>query len=158
VGRTEGPLRARRTLYEDPKMTRSHCRFFAVLLMAAVLWAALGACASRKTDLPGAVYANQVPLYPAAAYEDAMGGTTYGDGVADSESLSWFFEVKDSPEKVLAYYDEKLSDARKVLEEDGTTSYTISPQGAEEGEVLVIRVRAGRLQITEETKAGKHKD
>ncbi|MGH7358507.1 MAG: hypothetical protein ACREJR_06820 [Candidatus Rokuibacteriota bacterium] len=115
---------------------------------------------SAAAALPGAVYAGQVPLYPAATFEGAMGGTTYGSvgGPAVNESLSWFFAVADPPEKVLAFYEAKLAGARRDVNAEDEPTLTLVPTGADDGEYLRVTVGAGRLQITEVVRAGKRKD
>lgn len=117
---------------------------------------------SNGGSLPGAVYANRFPLYPSATYEDAMGGGTYSESVGGppvSESLSWFFKVSDPPEKVIAFYEEKLFPAeRGVIGETDDPTFTVVPVGAEEGEYVRVTVGQGKLQITEVVKPGKRKN
>jgi hypothetical protein len=121
----------------------------------------LTGCASTdeaSATLPDAVYAAQIPVYPRAKYENMMGGTSSAGigGPALTQSLSWFFNLSDSAEQVAAFYDERLPNAAKETEE-GETTYTVTPAGAEDGEYVAVRVKAGRLQITEVVKAGKRK-
>jgi hypothetical protein len=115
---------------------------------------------STGAALPGAVYGSQIPLYPSATLEGAMGGTGYArlGGPAMSESLSWFFVVADPPEKVLAFYEVKLPGATRDVTDGDNPTLTIVPAGAEAGEYLRVTVRPGKLQITEVVKAGKRKD
>lgn len=129
--------------------------------------ASLAGCSSLDSGqsagaaLPGAVYAaGQIPLYPSATFESAMGGTTYGSvgGPAVNESLSWFFAVADPPEKVLAFYEQKLAGARRDVNADDEPTLTLVPAGADDGEYLRVTVGPGRLQITEVVRAGKRKD
>jgi hypothetical protein len=115
---------------------------------------------SAAAALPGAVYAAQIPVYPSATFEGAMGGKTYGSvgGPAVNESLSWFFAVADPPEKVLAFYEAKLPGARRDVNAEDEPTLTLVPGGAEDGEYLRVTVGAGRLQITEVVRTGKRKD
>jgi hypothetical protein len=112
----------------------------------------------QAAALPGAVYGTQLPIYPGAKYEDAMGGTWYGEGGRPvSESLSWFFTVSDPPEDVLAFYEAKLPGAERGVIDENDPTFTVVPAGAEEGEYVRVVVRPGKLQITEVVKAGKRK-
>jgi hypothetical protein len=128
--------------------------------------ASLTACSSSDADLsagtalPGAVYAGRLPLYPSATFDGAMGGTTYGSvgGPAVNSSLSWFFAVPDPPERVLAFYEAKLTGARKDHNAEDEPTLTLVPTGADEGEYLRITVSPGRLQITEVVQASKRKE
>ena len=115
---------------------------------------------STGAALPGAVYAGQLPLYPSATFDGAMGGTTYGSigGPAVNSSLSWFFAVADPPEKVLAFYEAKLTGARRDDSDADEPTLTLVPAGAAAGEYLRITVSPGRLQITEVVQAAKRKD
>jgi hypothetical protein len=121
---------------------------------------ALDSSQATGAALPGAVYAGQVPLYPTATFEGAMGGSTYGSvgGPAVNESLSWFFAVADPPEKVLAFYEAKLAAARRDVNAEDEPTLTVVPAGAEDGEYLRVTVGPNRLQITEVVRAGKRKD
>lgn len=123
---------------------------------AGLLAGGCGGVTTASHPLSGAVYANRVPIYPSAIYKDSMGGTGYGDAGAVSESLSWFFEVPDSVEKMSAFYAGRLPGAERDQEGEEVT-YTIAPEGAEPGENIVVTIRAGELQITESVKPGKRK-
>ena len=145
-------------------MTRIRNAFLTVALGLAVC-ASVAACSSTDSApsaaaLPGAVYAGQLPIYPSATFDGAMGGTTYGrvGGPAVNSSLSWFFAVADPPEKVLAFYEAKLVGARRDDNADDEPTLTLVPAGADEGEFLRITVSPGRLQITEVVQAAKRKD
>ena len=116
---------------------------------------------AASAALPGAVYAGQLPLYPSATFESAMGGTTHAGGVGGpvvSESLSWFFAVPDPPEQVLAFYQSKLAGAERGTTDEDETTLTLVPAGADAGEYLRVIVSAGRLQITEVVLPGKRKE
>ena len=140
---------------------------FVVLGLGVAVTAFVSGCSTSSSNggsLPGAVYANQYPIYPSATLESAMGGTYSGSvgGPAVSESLSWFFKVSDPPEKVLAFYEGKLSGAERGVirgaDDTDDPTFTVVPAGAEEGEYVRVVVGRGKLQITEVVKAGKRKD
>jgi hypothetical protein len=136
------------------------------LTLGLAVAALVAGCSQGPSDggsLPGAVYASQVPLYPSATYEDAMGGT-YSAGVGGppvSESLSWFFKVSDPPEKVVAFYEGKLPGAERGVirgaDDADDPTFTVVPTGAEDGEYIRVIVGQGKLQITEVVKPGKRK-
>jgi hypothetical protein len=139
----------------------------AALGLGLVVTALAAGCSSTDSGpstgaaLPGAVYAGQVPLYPSATFETAMGGTTYAGrigGAVVNESLSWFFVVSDPPEKVLSFYESKLPGAQRGASDSDEPTLTLVPTGAEEGEYLRVTVRPGRLQITEVVRPGKRKE
>ena len=109
----------------------------------------------------GAVYCNQVPLPGDARFEDAMGGDYYGESLDDhaSESMAYWFTTKESPQKLVAFYEKTFPGATKEVSEDGETTFKVRPEGAQEGEEIYVTVRTdGKIQIGEETKVGKHKD
>jgi hypothetical protein len=129
--------------------------------------ASVTACSSTDSGLaagaalPGAVYAGQLPLYPSATFDGAMGGNTHAGGVGGpvvSDSLSWFFTVSDAPERVLAFYESKLPGAERGAWDTGEPTLTLVPPGAEAGEYLRVTVSEGKLQITEVVRPGKRKD
>jgi len=113
----------------------------------------------KSTSLPGAVYANQVPVYPSAVYDGAMGGDYMDEvgGVVTLKSQSWFFKTDDAVEKITAFYAEQLPGATKSVDEEGEVTFTLIPTGAGEGEDVVVRINPGRLQITEKYKPGARK-
>ena len=107
------------------------------------------------------VYASQVPIYPGAEVEDAMGGNYYGESLDEhvSESISYFFKIDPKDyEKMVAFYDKELPNAQRTVNEDGEVRFELVPKGAESGEKVWVTIGKDRLQITEETKPGKHKD
>ncbi len=127
-------------------------------LLAFPVLTLLGSCgSSEKADLPDAVYATQLPLYPGAKLESMMGGTAYADldGPVVSESQSWFFKVKDPKPEVVDYYKEKLPEAEQGGDADDAFTFTLKPVGGEEGEELKVSIRDGEVQFTEELKPGK---
>jgi len=116
------------------------------------------ACASAEAPLPGAVYAKGVPVYPGAKYVGTMGGQSSDSvgGPATGESQSWFFKTTDPAEKVAAFYKDKLPDAEMGQDDENRPTFTLKPQGAEEGEyVQIIISQSGDLQIHESLKPGK---
>ncbi len=128
------------------------------VVMFAACVAVAGCSSPGSSVLQGAVYASQIPVYPSAVYENAMGGAFSESlgGPATAESLSWFFKVSDPVEKVVAYYEGKLPTAGRSKE--GGEVFTFVPRGAEAGESVSVTIRPGELQITEVVKPGKRKN
>lgn len=130
----------------------------AALCLTGVMTLQVACGSSNENQLPGAVYAKSVPVYPGAKYVGTMGGQSSNDigGPATSESQSWFFEISDPAEKVVAFYKEKLPGATLENDSAGDPTFTLVPDGAEEGEqVQVIFRKSGDLQINESLKPGK---
>jgi hypothetical protein len=116
------------------------------------------ACGSAGNSLPGAVYAKVVPVYPGAKYIGSMGGQSSDaiGGPVTAESQSWFFKISDPAEKVEAFYKKKLPGAEMEKDDAGDPTFTLIPDGAEEGErVQVICRKSGQLQIHESRRPGK---
>ena len=116
------------------------------------------ACGGTEASLPGAVYANVVPVYPGAKYTGTIGGQSSDSigGTVSGESQSWFFKISDPAEEVLAFYKKNLPDAKMAEDEAGDSTFTLIPSGAEDGEyVQVIFRKSGDLQIHESFKPGK---
>ena len=105
-----------------------------------------------------AVYAQSIPLYPGIELDDAMGSDSYGDE-PDShiEGLTFWFDVKDPKEKLIAWYDARLPDATKEINEEGDVIYTLTPPNGEPGEDMGVILEEGRLRVFEHTRGGKHK-
>ena len=134
----------------------------ALLTMVSLFTIAAAAGCSREANaLSGAVYGSQIPVYPGADYEDSMGAETYATigGPPTGDRLTWFFKISDPADKIVAFYKEKVPQAtREEGEDDDEIVLRFAPGGAEENESVTIRIRAGKLQISESVKAGKRKD
>ena len=117
-------------------------------------------CGNSPHALPGCVYAKAALVYPKAQEGDgAMGGTYYDEaGNAVSETMTWFFDVKEPKDRVAEFYRTHWKGAQESTDEDGNTVFTLAPAGAEPGEELTVRISEGKLRITEEVKPGKRKD
>ena len=131
-------------------------RGIALAGLAALAGLILG-CGAQEASLPGAVYAAQVPVYPAATYESSMGGSSSYSigGPATSESTSWFFKTSDSMAKVVEFYQARLSGARRETTDRGEVSFHLDPAGASDGEYVEVIVRPGTIQIHESVSPGK---
>ena len=117
-------------------------------------------CGQEQRPLPGCVFAASVLVYPHAQLgDDAMGGTYYDDqGNPVSETMTWFFEVKEPKAKVAEFYRSRWKGAQESVDEEGNVVFTLAPAGAEPGESITVRVAEGKLRITEEVKPGKRRD
>lgn len=135
-------------------------RRFVLQAAGAILALLVLGCGQAPRALPGCVYANAVLVYPKAQLgEDAMGGTYYDDqGNAVSETMTWFFEVKEPKDRVVQFYRTHWKGAQESVDDDGNVVFTLAPAGAEPGEGLTVRINEGQLRITEEVKPGKRKD
>ena len=114
----------------------------------------------RPVELPNAVMAQQMPVYPGAKLESQMGGTT-SDGVGGREitkSMSWFLKVSDPPEKVVEFYEKEWSSSRKEEDEEGNVVFDGTFEGAESEESLKVTVRPDEIQITEILSASRVKN
>jgi len=131
-----------------------------VLMCVAVL--ASAGCATHAQKWPSdarPVFAQSIHVYPGATLESAMGGDYLGDeGQQVSETLSWFFECSADKDKMVEWYAKKLPAATRSEGDEGETIFTFTPEGAEQGEEIVVRINDQKIQITEETKPGKHRD
>jgi hypothetical protein len=115
-----------------------------------------GGGAVSEALLPGAVYAKVVPVYPGAKYVGSTGGQSSHGGAVTSESQSWFFKTSDPAEDVVAFYKKKLPKADLRDDDSGDPTFTLIPEGAEQGErIQVIFHKGGDLQIHESLKPGK---
>lgn len=112
----------------------------------------------KKLDV---VYASQVPIYPGAQVDDAMGGSYYGEGLNDkvSETMTYWFKIDPkNHDKIVAFYEQEMPQAKKSLNDEGDIQFEFTPQGAEDGERVWVTVQKDKLRIGEETKPGKHKE
>ena len=130
-------------------------RMAAVVAVAVCALAATG-CASKKTVLPYAVYADQVPIYPGAVLEEAMGSTSAGDTPESmSDGMAWFFEVTAPAQEMVAFYQQRLPQARRDTGwEDGVRLVWV-PEGGAPGEELSVVIGENTLSIREQVKPGK---
>ncbi|MFN8546963.1 MAG: hypothetical protein U0527_03080 [Candidatus Eisenbacteria bacterium] len=135
--------------------------------VALLLCVGLSACQQAKSERGAhwtkeaselAVYATQVPIYPGATIEDAMGADLYGETKADhTERMTFFLETDGSHDELVAWYEEQLPDASRKETEEGATVFSFAPEGAEDGEDAGVWIdEDGSLRIFENTKAGKH--
>jgi hypothetical protein len=139
----------------------SRVRNLSIAAMCAIgFMTLLVACGSADSEslLPGAVYAKVVPVYPGAKYVGSTGGQSSDriGGPVTSESQSWFFKTSDPAEDVVAFYKKKLPKADLRDDDSGDPTFTLIPEGAEQGErIQVIFHKGGDLQIHESLKPGK---
>jgi len=136
---------------------RTHGPQWKTAALAATLALGLGAC-SRPTMLPDAYYAEHlVPIYPHAKLADQMGGNSYGDGPGEAwDSMAWFFECKDDPDKIVSFYEARLPGWQKENEGDGTVTFKTVPPNGEVGEEVYVRIDVdSKIQIGESVKSTK---
>ena len=117
---------------------------------------AVAGCAAKQPALPHAVYANAVPIYPGAVLEDAMGSTGTGETPESvSDGMAWFFDVEAPADRMLAFYQRKLPDARRdPVWQEGVRLVWVPP-GASAGEEVAVVIDDNELTIHEEVRPGR---
>jgi hypothetical protein len=130
----------------------------AFVLLAA--GAALGGCAKSNKDLlPGAVYAQMVPVYKNAALKDQMGSESWGDEPDSyTKGQAWFFETKETQATLIAFYEKEFPNAQKTVNDDGSVTFRIIPEGAERFEDVNVTLRDHQVLIAEDCRPGKIKN
>jgi len=125
--------------------------------VALALLALLGSgCGAKQAVLPHAVYANSIPVYPGAELEDMMGSTSMGDTPeSTSEGMSWSFRITAPADKMLAFYERKVPQAKRDPDWEFGIHLAWTPEGAEPGEQLEVFIENNRLSIRESVKPGK---
>jgi hypothetical protein len=131
------------------------------LAMLVAVMTVLGGCGASETKWTAeaaqyAVYATQIPLYPGAEAEDAIGSEMQGEVV--TEGMTFWFKVDAPKDQVVAWYEAKLAGATRRTLEEGEIMFTLAPRGGEVGEEMGVIVDHGRFRVFENTKAGKHKE
>ena len=117
---------------------------------------ATAGCGAKQTALPHAVYMKQIPIYPGAVLESAMGSTSMGDTPESmSDGMAWFLEVKAPADKMLAFYQQKLPQAQRDPEWVDGVRLVWSPEGGAPGEQLSVVIEENKLMIKESVKPGK---
>jgi hypothetical protein len=136
-------------------------RHTAVTIAALVLAPIVFACAAKpaKDLLPGAVYAaSVVKVYRHAELTNVLGNESWGDRPDSyTQGQTWYFNVGDPQQKVVAYYAKLLPDAERTTNDDGSVSFRIVPAGAEKNEYVTVTVDEGELRIAEHWRPGKIK-
>lgn len=130
-------------------------RTIVVIAISLCALAATG-CGAKQTALPHAVYANAVPIYPGAVLEDVMGSTSVGDTPESmSDGMAWHFDVQAPADKLVAFYEQKLPNAKRDPEWLEGVRLVWVPEGAAPGEELAITIEDNKLQISESVMPGK---
>jgi hypothetical protein len=135
-----------------------------VTIAGAAWMLAVSGCADREATWSAesaehSVYATQIPLYPRAMVEEVMGSNSYGETPGfSSEGMTWSFVVNDPKDKVVAWYEARLPQAKKIVQESGDVTFSFEPKGAEPDEEVGVTIQDGRLVVHERTRAGKHRN
>ncbi len=107
-------------------------------------------------EAPQALFANQIPVYPGAKITDAMGSESWGDTPESySEGMAWWFEVENPGDKVVAFYDGALPDAKRETGADGEVIWTLPPTGGRDGDEIAVIVQGEELRIRESVRGGR---
>lgn len=131
-------------------------RYRNVATMLAMLALAANGCAGKQAALPHAVYANAVPIYPGAVLEDAMGSTSSGETPESmSDGMAWFFDVEAPADRMIAFYEKQLPDAKRdPVWQEGVRLVWVPP-GASPGEEVAVVIDDNELTIHEQVKSGR---
>jgi len=134
-------------------------RFSAATLALLALPALSGlAGCSRSSILPDATYAERmIPIYPRATLADQMGSNSFGDEPGESwDGMAWWLTSKDDPEKIVEFYEAKLTGWQREVDETGAIVFRTVPPSGEAGEEVYVRLgNDGRIQIGESVKSSK---
>jgi hypothetical protein len=128
------------------------------IVLAALGLCALAAagCGAKQAALPHAVYADAVPVYPGAKLEDMMGSTSMGDTPESmSDGMAWFFKIEAPADKMVAFYEQKLPQAKRDPDWVDGVRLVWTPEGAAPGEELAVVIEDNRLSIREAVRPGK---
>ena len=132
-------------------------RMATLALLATLPAAGLTGC-SGHSALPDAYYAEgMVPIYPGSLLSDQMGSNSYGDGPdASWDAMAWWFKSKDDTDKIVAFYEARLTGWQKEVDGAGATTFTTVPPEGDEGEEVHVRINNdGAIQIGESVKSSK---
>ena len=128
----------------------------ATVIAVLSLCALAAGCGAKQAALPHAVYMKQIPVYPGAVLESAMGSTSTGDTPESArDGMAWFFEVKAPADKMLAFYQQKLPQARRDPDWVEGVRLVWSPEGGAPGEQLSVVIGENTLSIRESVLPGK---
>ena len=131
------------------------CRSITLVALSLCALAAAG-CGAKQAALPHAVYANSVPVYPGAVLEDMMGSTSMGDTPESmSDGMAWFFDFTAPADKMVAFYQQKLPNAKRDPEWEVGVRLVWVPEGAAPGEELAVVIEDNKLTIKESVRPGK---
>lgn len=133
-----------------------------------VVLAVLAGCSAERPQYDGSVaahsiddydeaprpqYANQIPVYPGAKIDDAMGSESWGDTPeSHSYGMTWWFKSDATQEQLVAFYDFALAGAKREVDDEGAVHWTLAPQAAEPGEEIGVIVEKDGFRIHEETR------
>ena len=117
---------------------------------------AAAGCGAKQTALPHAVYANSVPIYPGAKLGNMMGSTSVGDTPESmSDGMAWFFDVEAPVDKMVAFYQQKLPQAKRDPDFQDGVRLVWMPEGAAPGEELSVLIEQNKLMIKESVRPGQ---
>src|SRR5262245_43949411 len=106
------------------------------------------------SDSQRAVYANQIPVYPGAKIEDAMGSESWGDEQGSySQGMCWWFTFPASDrEKVVAFYRAAIPGVEPQTVYDGDLGWEFAPAGGRPKETIsvIISKSDDKFSIREE--------
>lgn len=131
-------------------------RTTALVVLSLYALAAAGCGGAKQAALPDAVYANSIPIYPGAVLDGAMGSTSMGDTPESmSDGMAWFFEIEAPADKMLAFYQQKLPNARRDPDWEEGVRLVWSPEGGAPGEELSVVIGENELSFRESVRPGR---
>jgi hypothetical protein len=106
------------------------------------------------------VYAKEIPLYPGATFDGAMGSQSWGDepGSYTEGMTVWFVVEGFDRAKVLDWYERRLQNAETEVLDDGAIRLKIAVPNGEPGEDMGVVIDENRFCVFEHTRPGKHQD
>lgn len=150
----------------------SRFAFFALGLAFCLMAVACGAGVGQP--LPDAL--SKIPMYPGAKVEHSMGMTEAsfegGDLQKDYSDMTWQLTTRASIDKVIAFYEKELPQAKKVIVKKGETlppdpedpeasagvadqdsaTFIYTPTGFAQDEAVEITIAPGQIWINERVK------
>ncbi|HKQ58174.1 MAG TPA: hypothetical protein VJY35_09925 [Candidatus Eisenbacteria bacterium] len=129
-------------------------RTLAVVALLVVALAPAG-CGAKSTPLPYAVYANEVPIFAGAVFEDASGSTSLGDTPeSGADGMAWFFKVRAPASKMVEFYEKRFPEAKRDPDWTDGVRLVWTPKGAKPGEELSVVIADNQFSIREEVRIG----
>ena len=139
-------------------MNRSSLVFFGLLASLTIGCSKEPAQAKWKPEVAELmVDGTQIPLYPGAVADNAMGSDLYGDTKADhSKGMAVWFVADGTFDELADWYEARLPEAMQEVVDGGALMFTLAPEGGVDGESMGVVVEDdGKFRIFERVKANR---